>query len=281
MDQTPEVLTLDQAARFLCLPKTAVEELALAGAVPGQQLEGEWRFLKSALEEWLRGRQPIDGKAALLRGFGAFKDDLMLDEIVKDAYRRRGRSEAEIVALFGGPPKYPSPTPPPRVYRYVGPKVIAERAKAQPAGQRILSVADLCDWIPASGEQADASGLIAATFVIDQDGVLRIANRRSEHVACAGEEPVLSAGEMWFRDDGSGWEVAEATNQSTGYCPEPESWHVVAAALDAIPLPHLGRFTTDIIFRRCEKCGQRNVVKDSWFVCGMCGEDLPHYWNFA
>ncbi len=32
--------------------------------------------------------------------------------------------------------------------------------------------------------------------------------------------------------------------------------------------------------RRCLACGQRNIVKDDWFVCGVCGKDLPAAWNF-
>ena len=27
-------------------------------------------------------------------------------------------------------------------------------------------------------------------------------------------------------------------------------------------------------------CGERNVVKDGWFVCQVCGGDLPESWNF-
>jgi hypothetical protein len=58
------------------------------------------------------------------------------------------------------------------------------------------------------------------------------------------------------------------------------SWPAVAAALDRIGVAHLGRFTTEVVFRRCERCGERNVVKDGWFVCAMCGADLPVGWNF-
>jgi excisionase family DNA binding protein len=276
-----EVMTLEEAARFLRVRKKEVEELATDGKIPARQVNGQWRFLKAAVEEWLRSREIVSSRDTFLDQAGAFKDDPALDEIVRDAYRARGRTEAAIQEMFGGAPKYPAQTSPPKVYRYVGPKVIAERCQGVPAAQRVLSVADLYEWMQASGEEANSSGLIGVTFVIDQAGFLRIANRRSEHIACAGGEPVLSAGEMWLRDDGDGFEVGEVTNQSTGYCPEPESWHAVATALDSIPLPHLGRFTTDIVFRRCEQCGQRNVVKDSWFVCGACGTDLPEQWNFA
>jgi hypothetical protein len=75
-------------------------------------------------------------------------------------------------------------------------------------------------------------------------------------------------------------EVEEISNQSTGFCPEPESWPVVAAALDTLGVRHPGRFTLAVVFRRCPACGERNVVKDGWFACGVCGADLPAEWNF-
>jgi len=65
--------------------------------------------------------------------------------------------------------------------------------------------------------------LLIVTFVIDQSGTLLVADRQSEHVACAGRQPVLSAGEMTFLVSGKVVEMAEVSNQSTGYCPEPES----------------------------------------------------------
>jgi hypothetical protein len=70
------------------------------------------------------------------------------------------------------------------------------------------------------------------------------------------------------------------SNQSTGYCPEPESWPAVEAALNAIGVDHSGRFDPAIIFRLCS-CGQRNIVKDDNYVCPVCGSGLPRYWNFG
>ena len=93
----PEVLTLEEAARYLRVSKGAVQELDSQGRLPGQQVKGQWRFLKAALEEWLRGRRPIDSKTAMLQGFGAFKDDPALEEIVKDAMRARGRPNPDEV----------------------------------------------------------------------------------------------------------------------------------------------------------------------------------------
>jgi hypothetical protein len=165
-----------------------------------------------------------------------------------------------------------------RLYDYVGPGEIRFRSAGRPSGTKVGSARELAAWVH-SAEEAGPDGLVAATFVIDAGGWWLLADRRSEHVACAGGGPALSAGEMFFRL-GEGVEVAEVSNQSTGFCPEPESWPAVAAALDRIGVAHPGRFTTEVVFRRCEKCGERNVVKDGWFVCGLCGADLPPQWNF-
>ena len=105
-------------------------------------------------------------------------------------------------------------------------------------------------WLTAHHRSA-SGGLIAATFVIDTDGRLRLADRRSEHVACAVGGPVLSAGEIFFSDEGDAATIEEVTNLSTGYCPEPESWSVVGDALDRLGVVHSGRFTTEVIFRLC------------------------------
>jgi len=138
---------------------------------------------------------------------------------------------------------------------------------------------DLRAWIKATGQRPGSQ--LVATFVIDKGGLLLLADRRSEHVACAGGEVVQAAGEMTFLVDGDELEVIDVSNQSTGYCPEPESWPQVALALDCIPLPHPGRFTHEIVFRRCASCDQVNVVKDGWLVCVYCDKDLPTQWNVA
>jgi hypothetical protein len=167
-----------------------------------------------------------------------------------------------------------------RNYCYMGPAAVQARVAGRPAGTRIASAADLLAWLHGGGAHPAPEDLLAATFVIDAAGNLLLADRRSEHVACAGGGPVLSAGELFFRVRAGSVAVVEASNQSTGYCPEPESWPAVAAALDRLDVAHPGRFTTEAVFRRCERCGERNVVKDGWFVCGVCGAELPAAWNF-
>ncbi|MEL6109843.1 MAG: hypothetical protein AAFU85_27860, partial [Planctomycetota bacterium] len=152
-----------------------------------------------------------------------------------------------------------------RQYRYVGPAEIRDAAMdSSPAGTAIDCAEDLAWWIASQADEAQPDGSLIATFVIAVDGTLLLAPRRSEHVACAGGGPVLSAGEITFSTRP---EVIEVSNQSTGFCPEPESWASVAEALDAIPVPRPDDFTTKVLFRRCQSCGERNLVKDGWFVC--------------
>lgn len=84
---------------------------------------------------------------------------------------------------------------------------------------------------------------------------------------------------MFFSDEGDAV-VEEISNHSTGYCPEPESWDAVGEALDRIGIRHPGRFTTAVVFRHCPCCGERNVVRDGWLECQVCGGELPKVWNF-
>jgi hypothetical protein len=155
-----------------------------------------------------------------------------------------------------------------RTYRYVGLAEVLAAAGPLNMGRATLARED----IPGGDEPF--------TFVIDLEGTLRLAPRRSEHVACAGGRPVLSAGEITFERGAQGPEVTSASNQSTGYCPEPSSWPAVAAALDRIGVSHPGRFTDEFTFRRCPRCGERNLVRDDDFGCAICGADLPLTWNF-
>jgi hypothetical protein len=166
-----------------------------------------------------------------------------------------------------------------RLYRYVGPKRIADRVEPIPAGTPIRCADDLYRWIRDSEQELDADDCVIATFVIDANGVLLVADRRSEHVACAGRQLVLSAGELTIRSSDSTVVVIGASNQSTGYCPEPESWPAVATALRLAGLEAPAGFTLECVFRLCPKCGNKNLVKDSVFDCGVCGSSLPVAYN--
>jgi hypothetical protein len=155
-----------------------------------------------------------------------------------------------------------------RRYAYVGPAEIRERHADHPPGTPIHSAAEL-------GRLTTST--VVLTYVVTTDGVLRVADRRSEHVACAGGGLVLAAGELTATHAGA---VIEASNQSTGYCPEPSCWTALRAALARAGIEHPHRFTREFVFRRCPACRERNLVKDGWFECSLCGAELPECWNF-
>ena len=164
-----------------------------------------------------------------------------------------------------------------KLYRYVGPKVIADRVRTTSIGMPIGSADDVRAWVRDTRQELSA-GSVIATFVVAADGILRVADRHSEHVACAGGQPVRAAGEITF-SLGRTVEVVEVSNQSTGYCPEPESWPAVAVSLVAAGLPSPDGLTLACKYRRCEACQGLNLVKDQDFECGMCGADLPLNYN--
>jgi hypothetical protein len=197
-----------------------------------------------------------------------------------------------------------------RHYCYVGPAAIRERhAGETPAGVRIDSAADMLSWLRARGTQL-ARGEVIVTFVVNCAGELLIADRHSEHVACAGGQAVLSAGELTFVEsrpipllraspgsakpeqarprlgigstvaiEGNAVQVIGVSNQSTGYCPEPESWPAVEAALTRAGLAAPDGFVLACVFRKCVACGEKSIVKNHVFECLLCGADLPAEYN--
>ena len=88
-----EVLTLAEAAAYLRLPEAEVVGLVHSQGLPGRCIAGEWRILKAGIQDWLATASPTreTRKAAILELAGKYKDDPDLEQIVEDAYRRRGR----------------------------------------------------------------------------------------------------------------------------------------------------------------------------------------------
>ena len=109
-----EVLTLAEAAEYLRIEEELLRGMAEAKQVPGRKLGEQWRFLKTGLQEWLRGA-PSPGEArpglpeqaagsqnpneAFLRLAGTWKDDPDIEEMLLDIYRARGRSRSELEDL--------------------------------------------------------------------------------------------------------------------------------------------------------------------------------------
>ena len=167
-----------------------------------------------------------------------------------------------------------------KLYKYVGDSDVLESTKNIPGGEPILSSANVLSWLHNTNQTQEVDGLFWATYIVSKEETLYISDRRSEHVACAKGEEVLAAGEIGFGIEKGKPEILEISNQSTGYCPEPESWNTVEKVLRNTQIPFPTDFTFKVIFRLCEKCGARNIVRDSYYVCAICENELTKKWNF-
>src|SRR5216683_7847721 len=87
-----EVLTLAETATYLRLTEEEVLRLVDEQALPARRLGTERRFLKAAIQQWLSAGTPTAaGKEAQLAVAGAWKDDPLVEEELRETYRRRGR----------------------------------------------------------------------------------------------------------------------------------------------------------------------------------------------
>jgi hypothetical protein len=89
----PNVLTLEETATYLRLSPEVVVQEAIAGNIPGQQIDHTWRFLKSAIDDWLRCR---DHRTILLRQAGVFANDETLSLLQENIDRDRQQSPNDL-----------------------------------------------------------------------------------------------------------------------------------------------------------------------------------------
>lgn len=164
----------------------------------------------------------------------------------------------------------------PKEYEYVGPKEIYNQINEKYKGTRIKTLDDILSWMIVNYGKPKINDIVICTFVIDLKGKLLIADRHSEHVQCANGEKVKSAGEIGFLVDNKKMiSVSSVTNQSTGYCPSSASWFEVEIALKKIiglDIPE--KFETEFIFSYCQNCKTRQIVKDEYFFCPKCDQEL-------
>jgi excisionase family DNA binding protein len=69
----PDVLTLPEAAAYLRISESKVEQLVREQGLPARRVDNEWRILKAALHDWLRS--PLIEKEKLIELAGAWKED--------------------------------------------------------------------------------------------------------------------------------------------------------------------------------------------------------------
>jgi excisionase family DNA binding protein len=48
-----DILTLEELARYLRIPKSTLYKLVREGAIPSQKVGRQWRFRKPAIDRWL------------------------------------------------------------------------------------------------------------------------------------------------------------------------------------------------------------------------------------
>lgn len=166
-----------------------------------------------------------------------------------------------------------------QLYHYVGSKNILANVSEERRGQKIRNFEDIKHWVEKT-KQKIINHTLVMTFIINQDMDLVISDRHSEHVVCAGGEPVLTAGEMTFYFEEKTIEVTEISNQSTGYCPKPSSWEVIKIALNRLNIAHPEELTQAFDFRKCDNCQSNNLIKEQVFECAVCGASLSLEWNF-
>jgi len=53
VEQTDEVMTLEELATYLKLPKSTLYKQVQEGKIPGQKIGKQWRFGKRAIDRWM------------------------------------------------------------------------------------------------------------------------------------------------------------------------------------------------------------------------------------
>lgn len=86
------VLTLEEAADYLRLSPDILQQHAVAGKIPGQPIGDSWRFLRSAIDDWLRCH---DSRSVLLQQAGIFAQDETLEAIQANIDQDRQQSALE------------------------------------------------------------------------------------------------------------------------------------------------------------------------------------------
>lgn len=84
-----EVFTLSEAAAYLRITESELLRLVDDQALPYRRFGTEWRFLKSAIQDWLRTPPKPGSREAILSVAGAWKDDPLVEEEIKEIYRKR------------------------------------------------------------------------------------------------------------------------------------------------------------------------------------------------
>lgn len=167
-----------------------------------------------------------------------------------------------------------------KLYHYVGSSSIRASASLDTPRHSVSDATSIVTWAAQHLGFTSRDHQITFTYVVQPPSQLYLADRRSEHVACARGGAVLTAGEITFERDGSDLLLTETSNLSTGFCPESTSWPALSSALVAVGFPAIEGFTQPFEFRFCVPCQQTCVIKDDAYECLSCFGSLPREWNY-
>lgn len=166
-----------------------------------------------------------------------------------------------------------------KLFTYSGTPSIAKIHSNSPMGFWVQKAEDFITWTQQNQQKPERDLIFRATYVLDTLGKFLIADRHSEHVACAGGQSVLAEGEVGFTIQKKSVVIEEISNYSTGYCPDVLCFAEVQKTLNQINVLHPNWWTREAVFRRCLNCKEKNLVKDSWFYCLICYAPLTENWN--
>ena len=86
---TAEVFNFAEAAAYLRVTESELLRLVHDQALPGRRFGTEWRFLKSAIQDWLKTPPKRGSREAILALAGAWKDDPYVEAELEEIYRKR------------------------------------------------------------------------------------------------------------------------------------------------------------------------------------------------
>ena len=64
MDNFKRVMSVDDLAAYLSMPKATIYKLALEGKIPGSKVGRHWRFRRSTIDDWIGGETPRSRSAS-------------------------------------------------------------------------------------------------------------------------------------------------------------------------------------------------------------------------
>ena len=61
----PQIMTIDEASKYLRIPLSSLYKLAQGGKIPCQKVGRHWRFRKVTIDKWLDQKSVIKNKPTI------------------------------------------------------------------------------------------------------------------------------------------------------------------------------------------------------------------------